>query len=218
MKWLLASVLAMGMMGCHEARSARETAAHPTPDWSIDKCRISYKGRLVPLGAGIGEWIGVFGPPSDSSSMFKMSQGWMFYVWDSIGITAGAMGDRDADHLYSVILFLEPGIDEKVYPRAPTRAIQKGLRLDGEFVDTVNFAEKLRNHYEESTERCCPKPLYRRYMIGDSLSLNSSPNLTEGVPKGALSFFLHPLGPKDHLRYATEVQKLDANCAVPGRD
>ncbi len=218
MKLFLACAVAVGMVGCHEARSARKTAAHPTPDWSIDKCRITYKGQLVPLGNGIAQWVQLFGPPTDSTFMYgNDTPGWMFYVWDSIGITAGARGGRDADHLYSVILFLEPGIDEKVYPRAPTRAIRKGLRLDGEFVDTANFAEQLRKHYEESTERCCPRPLYRRYMIGDSLSLNSSPNLTDGVPKGALSFFLHPLGPEDHLRYATEVQKLDANCTEPSK-
>jgi hypothetical protein len=53
-------------------------------------------------------------------------------------------------------------------------------------------------------------------MIGDSLSLNSGPNLTDGVPKGALSFFLYPIGENNRYLYATEVQKLDANCVLPG--
>jgi hypothetical protein len=48
MKLFLACAMALGMVGCHEVRSARKTVAHPTPDWSIDKCRITYKGRLVP--------------------------------------------------------------------------------------------------------------------------------------------------------------------------
>ncbi|HQF54871.1 MAG TPA: hypothetical protein PK208_07125, partial [Fibrobacteria bacterium] len=113
MKLFLACAVAVGMVGCHEARSARKTAAHPTPDWSIDKCRITYKGQLVPLGNGIAQWVQLFGPPTDSTFMYgNDTPGWMFYVWDSIGITAGARGGRDADHLYSVILFLEPGIDE----------------------------------------------------------------------------------------------------------
>jgi hypothetical protein len=147
----------------------------------------------------------------------KELPGFQFYVWDQIGIKAGAMALESAGHLYSVMLFVEPTLDEEVKPRFPKQPIPNGVLIDGRYVDSTNFHSVVSELYEESTERCCPKPLYRRYMIGDSLSLNSSPNLTDGVPKGALSFFLYPLGEKNHLGYATEVQKLDANCMVPGK-
>ena len=217
MKLLLACAVAVGMAGCHEARSVRKTAAHSTPDWSIDKCRITYKGRLVPLGDTITKWVEMFGIPSDSVYMFDEElPGFQFYVWDKVGIKAGAMAFESAGHLYSVMLFLEPTIDEEVKPRFPKQPISKGVLIDGEYVDSTNFHSVVSELYEESTERCCPKPLYRRYMIGDSLSLNSGPNLTDGVPKGALSFFLYPIGENNRYLYATEVQKLDANCVLPG--
>lgn len=217
MKLFLACAVAVGMAGCHEARSVRKTAAHPAPDWSIDKCRITYKGRLVPLGDTITKWVEMFGPPSDSSYMFNEEQpGFQFYVWDNVGIKAGAMAFRRAGHLYSMLLFLEPTIDEEVKPRFPKRPIQNGLLMDGAFVDSSNFAEFVLANFEESTQRYRPKSFVRHFELGDSLSLRSSPNLTGDQPKGALGFVLFPLTPTANSSYATEVQKLDANCVLPG--
>jgi len=103
MKLFLACAVAVGMAGCHEARSARKTVAHPTPDWSIDKCRITYKGRLVPLGDTITKWVEMFGLgrptgidlPGEASGVIagpdwkkaRLKEGW--YKGDTVNYSIG---------------------------------------------------------------------------------------------------------------------------------
>ncbi|MBK8803076.1 MAG: hypothetical protein IPN71_13675 [Fibrobacteres bacterium] len=77
-------------------------------DWVIDQCRVTYKGKPIPLGSAYPEIVAMFGPPDDSvigdSGLAGRPRN---YYWDKIGIEASAVVENDPAHYQLRILFRE---------------------------------------------------------------------------------------------------------------
>lgn len=93
-------------------------------DWVIDDCRVTYKGKPVPVGSAFPELVEVFGPPDDSvigdSTIAGRARN---YFWDRIGVEAFTYVESSPAHYLLEVNFREPR-----FPDGPSTASTRSAR------------------------------------------------------------------------------------------
>jgi len=92
-----AILIAVAAAACG-ARSPGQNTQTRVADWVIDGCRVTFKGTPVPFGKGPGEFVKLFGAPSDSLIQpWKDHPPFRIYTWAKSGLQTEPWSDRHPD-------------------------------------------------------------------------------------------------------------------------
>ena len=91
---------AVALTGCHTRGSVPPEHAKVDADWRIDGCRVTYKGKILPLGEPMDSLFSVFGIPTDSAlGRSRERHPFTSYYWDDKGLQAGSFAYTDSQRV-----------------------------------------------------------------------------------------------------------------------
>ena len=194
MHCLIAAVIlgAVALTGCHTRASVPQEHAKVDADWRIDGGRVTYKGRILPLGMPNDSLFTFFGPATDSTvSHNRKGIRYVNYYWDDQGIRAGTFNSTfeysDPKQIaYIQVDFVDYSVDAPLPSRKGFRdprgsssmVFEPAGRLDSSSVLTI-----FRNHFK-----------YRESMFGDgtyslTIPLGNVHELGIGPMKGRAGYY-----------------------------
>jgi hypothetical protein len=225
----LASIFCPGCDGGNSTKASSEKDGYgsvadslaASSDWVIDQCRVTYKGKPIPLGSAYPEIVAVFGPPDDSvigdSGLAGRPRN---YYWDKIGIEASAVVENDPAHYQLRILFREalppPASSTNKY-RRPRGTTTFGIRPYGR-LDSLTQEHLLDVSFSETgTVIGAPSRFLQIPFSADSyMEINPFHGRSSGPSIIGFDFYLASPRTGPYQTYPQIHSALGDNCKLPG--
>lgn len=225
----LTSIFCPGCDGANSAKNSSDKAGYGTAadslaassDWVIDACRVTYKGKPIPLGSTYPEIKEMFGPPDDSVIGDTSSGGRSrAYYWDKIGLEASAYVESSPAHYQLTVLFREAlprRASTKDTYRHPRGSSSFGIRPYGR-LDSLNQEHILDVSFHESGAVIGAPSRFLQipFSAQSYMEINPVSGRTAGPSTIGFDFYLASARTGPYQTYPQIFAGLGANCKLPG--
>lgn len=190
-------------------------------DWVIDDCRVTYKGKPVPVGSAFPAVVEVFGPPDDSVIGDSTIAGRpRHYFWDRIGVEAFTYVESSPARYLVEVNFREPR-----FPKGPLTADTRsargfssvGIRPHGR-LDSLNNRRIIESVFSAQGSLHDGRSYFLQIPFSSDTYLEVHPEYGGNASEGYASLYFYLGAPKTgtYQTYPQIFAALGANCKLPG--